>query len=124
MKWPVYILLMAALTYLGETIQLPSYLLHQQQAAAATCKMEKGQQCPYEHSAKAATHDGKSSAHDSKGCCDPTANCSNCPLCYTAELTSTYTSARFSTSIRQHYPEIPGQPLTDYAASSWKPPDA
>jgi len=119
MKWPVYILLMAALTYIGETIQLPFHLLEQQQAAAAstTCHMEKGQQCPFEHAKKP-------SKHDSKGCCNPTADCSNCPLCYTAELSSAYTSAGSSSTVKQHYPEIPGQPLTDYTASSWKPPDA
>lgn len=136
MKWSVYILLMAALTYVGETIQLPSWLLRQQQeAAASTCQMKDGQQCPYMHSegsaapvnaaapANASSHKS-SSAHDCKGCCNPTANCTNCPLCYTAELTSTYTSDGFSTSVRQHYPVIAGKPLTDYTASSWKPPDA
>jgi len=121
MKWPVYILLMASLTYFGETIRLPFHLLEQQQAATAvsTCNMEKGQQCPYEHE-----QSKNKSTHDCKGCCNPTANCTNCPLCYTAELTATYTSAGVSTSVKQHYPEIPGQALTDYAASSWKPPNA
>jgi len=121
MKWPVYILLIATLTYIGETIQLPFHLLEQQQAAAAstTCHMEKGQQCPYEHE-----HSKNTSAHECKGCCNPTANCTNCPLCYTAEVTASYTSAGVSPTVKQHYPEIPGQPLTDYAASTWKPPNA
>ncbi|MDO6435324.1 hypothetical protein Q4E93_32205 [Flavitalea sp. BT771] len=120
MKWHVHILLMTALTYIGETIQLPFHLLEQQQAATAstTCHM-KGQQCPYEHE-----HSGKPSAHDGKGCCNPTANCTNCPLCYTAEVTATYTSAGLSATVRHPYREIPGQPLTDYAASTWKPPNA
>jgi len=43
MKWPVYILLMAALTYLVETIRLPSYLAQQQETTKAVCcRMEKG----------------------------------------------------------------------------------
>lgn len=121
MKVAVSILLLVTLVYLGESVRMPYYLVEQARMAAAnTCPMEKGQQCPY------MKHPGKSSPHDMKGCCNcnPTANCSNCPLCYTAELASSYTSMGCSSLIRQGYPEMPNKPLADYTASSWKPPNA
>lgn len=116
MKWAVYILLMAALIYVGETIRMP-FQLAEQQKTATCCHQGKEQECPYQHQ-------NKSSKDNKGGCRNPTANCSNCPLCYTAELSTTYTSAGISTAITKHYPEIPGQQLLDYTASAWKPPNA
>jgi hypothetical protein len=104
MKWPVYILLMATLAYISETVRLP-FQLSVQQETPDCCH--------------------KDTSHDKKGgCCNPTANCTNCPLCYTAELTVTYASKEQFTCIIQHYPECQEQPLTDYTASTWKPPNA
>ncbi|MBN9384010.1 MAG: hypothetical protein J0H74_24875 [Chitinophagaceae bacterium] len=118
MKWAVYILLMAALIYVGETIRMP-FQLAEQQKIAMRCHQGKEQECPYRH------QNGSSKGNDGKnGNCNPTANCSNCPLCYTAELSTTYTSAGISTTITKHYPEIPDQQLPDYTASAWKPPNA
>lgn len=118
MKGAVYILLLVTLAYLGESIRIPYYLVEQARlAAASACPMEKGQQCPYQHP-------GRSSSHDMKGCCNPIANCINCPLCYTAELAASYTSSGCPGFIGKGYPETPAQPLADYAASSWKPPNA
>jgi len=128
MKWPVYILLLAALTYAGETIRLPFQLAEQQaqqeRQATATDQCchrgkEKEQECPYRHK------DGQHQNNNNKnGCCNTTANCSNCPLCYTAELSSIFTSACLPTVITKNYPDIPGQHLTDYTPSTWKPPNA
>jgi hypothetical protein len=115
MKGAVYILLMAALIYVGETIRMP-FQLAEEQKTATCCHQGKEQECPY-------SHPGKQSQNNKNGCCNPTANCSNCPLCYTAEVSATYTSAGISTDITKHYPESPGQPLTDYSASTWKPPN-
>ena len=118
MKGAVYILLLVTLAYLGESIRIPYYLVEQARlAVASTCPMAKGQQCPYKHS-------GKSDTHDMKGCCNPAANCINCPLCYTAELASSYTSSGCPGLIGKGYAETPARPLADYAASSWKPPNA
>ena len=116
MKWPVYILLMAALSYVGETVRLP-YKLLQQQETTTCCHQGKEVECPYMHPEKM-PKDNKS------GSCNPTANCTNCPLCYTAELTATYTSAGISATIARYYPEIPGRQLPGYTASTWKPPNA
>jgi len=117
MKWPVYILLIAALIYVGETIRVPFQLTAQQQASDRCCHQGKEKDCPY-------NHPGKSSEGDKDGCCNTTANCTNCPLCYTAELAAIYTSADVAATITKHYPDIPGQQLPDYTASAWKPPNA
>jgi len=100
MKWSVYILLMAALIYVGETIRLPFQLAAQQeqQAKDKCCRQGKN--------------------------CNTTANCSNCTLCYTAELAAAYSSAGIATLITTKYPEIQEQHLTEYTASTWKPPNA
>ncbi len=121
MKAAVHILLLVTLTYLGESIRMPYYLVEQARTtAAADCRqMKKGQQCPYQHQ-----HSGKGSSHDTKGCCDPMATCSSCPLCYTAEVACAYASTNFSSTIQQHYPEYTDASLADYTASSWKPPNA
>ena len=121
MKGAVCILLLVTLAYLGETIRMPYYLVEQARLAAASCcPMEKGQQCPNMHPGKSSSHSMK----DMKGCCNPAANCNTCPLCYTAELTASYTSLGCPDVIKKGYPETPAQPLADYAASSWKPPNA
>ncbi|HVU54742.1 MAG TPA: hypothetical protein VHD83_06785 [Puia sp.] len=118
MKGAVYILLMVTLAYLAEAVRMPSYLVEQARSEAADCcPMMKGQQCP--HQQKGA-HDTK----DMKGCCNSAASCTSCPLCYTAELAAPYTSAGSSSLIKKGYPPTPDQPLADYAASSWKPPNA
>lgn len=121
MKGAAYILLLVTLTYLGESIRIPSYLEEQARTATSECchKM-KDQQCSHQHQDKSSSGNTK----NMKGCCTPVANCTNCPLCYTAELASPYTSMRVSSLISNGYPEAPDQPLADYAASSWKPPNA
>lgn len=115
MKGAVYILLLATLVYLTESVRIPYYLGEQTHSAASECchKM-KDEQCPHQ----------QKGSHDMKGCGNPVANCTNCPLCYTAELAIPYTSVRVSSLISKGYPEAPDQPLADYAASSWKPPNA
>ena len=119
MKWPVYILLIAVLAYVGETIRVPFQLALQiQQQKTECCHQSKEQECPYMHPGRSARD------KDTKNnCCNPTANCTNCPLCYTAELAAIYTTKNISSDITQHYPEIPGQPLADYTPSAWKPPN-
>jgi hypothetical protein len=107
MKGAAYILLLVTLAYLTESIRIPYYLEEQTHIAASEC-------CH-----KSSCHDTK----DMKGC-NPAANCTSCPLCYTAELASPYTSAGISSLISKGYPEAPDEPLADYAASSWKPPNA
>ena len=118
MKGAAYILLLVTLAYMGESIRTPYYLEEQIRSATAECCMSKDGQCPYQHPNKSRN------TKDMKGCCNPVANCTNCPLCYTAELASPYTSAGISSLISRGYPQAPDQPLADYAASSWKPPNA
>jgi hypothetical protein len=121
MKWSVYILLMAALIYVGETIRLPFRWAEQQarqQATKQCCHQGETQECPHRHNDRSSHNDNKN------GCCNTTANCSNCPLCYTAELAAAYTSAGITAIITKSYPEIPERHLTEYTASTWKPPNA
>jgi hypothetical protein len=108
MKGAAYILMLVTMAYLGESVRIPYYLEEQTRAASSEC-------CH-----KSSSRDTK----DMKGCCNPVANCTNCPLCYTAEPASPYTSAEVSSLISKNYPEVSDQPLADYAASSWKPPNA
>jgi len=108
MKGAAYILLMVTLAYLGESVRIPYYLEEKARTAASEC-------CH-----KSSSRNTK----DMKGCCNPVANCTNCPLCYTAELASPYTSTGISSLLSKGYPEAPDKPLADYAASAWKPPNA
>jgi len=108
MKGAAYILLLVTLAYLGESVRIPYYLEEKARSAASEC-------CH-----KSSSRDMK----DMKGCGAPAANCTSCPLCYTAELASSYTSAGVSSLISKDYPEVTDEPLADYAASSWKPPNA
>jgi len=118
MKCAAYILLLVTLAYLGESIRIPYYLEEQARSAASECcHTTKEKQCPHQQK-------GSRDMKDMKGCCNPVVNCTNCPLCYNAELASTYTSAGVSSLISKDYPEALDQPLADYAASSWKPPNA
>ena len=108
MKGAAYILLLVTLAYLTESVRVPYYLEEQARAAASGC-------CH-----RSSCHDTK----DMKGACNSAVNCTNCPLCYTAELATPYTSAGVSSLISKGYQDAPNQPLKDYAASSWKPPNA
>jgi len=108
MKGGVYILMIVMLAYLTESARMPYYLVAQARSTASEC-------CH-----KSSSRDMK----DIKGSCNPAANCTSCPLCYTAELASPYTSERVSSLLYKDYPEVPDEPLADYAASAWKPPNA
>jgi hypothetical protein len=61
MKWAVYILLMAALIYAGETIRMP-FQLAEEQKTTMCCHQGKEQECPY-------NHPGKPSQNNKNGCC-------------------------------------------------------
>lgn len=125
MKGAVYILLLVTLAYLTESVRMPFYMVEQARVivAADVCPMMKGQQCPYMHQGRSSSHDMKD-MKDMKGCCNPANSCNSCPICYTAELASPYTPEGYSSLVYRGYPETPDQSLADYAASTWKPPNA
>src|SRR5580692_6925208 len=154
MKGQVYILLLAALVYISETILVSSRMVMVQQGSLccalptgvetacnhcdhATGSSHKG--CPGagHHDRSAGHHDRSTGHHDrsarndnrgngrSEGGsgCNNTANCANCPLCYTATLSPSYHPAKIYATERPAYPVVPGKRVMGYHPPSWKPPD-
>jgi hypothetical protein len=115
-----FILLLATLGFLTETVQMP-FVMARMAEKSACCG---GMQC------KEMGQPGKDGRHGQDGKCNPdgscnnTANCNNCPMCYTATPAAVY-SLSFDYTLRStHYPVLSAGKLADYHSRSWKPPNA
>jgi hypothetical protein len=115
-KVSAFILLLATLGFLTETVQMP-FVMARMTEKPACCG---GMECKTD-GAKGASKDGKCGQD---GSCNNTANCNNCPMCYTATPAAVY-SLSFDYTLRStHYPMLSAGELADYHSRSWKPPNA
>jgi hypothetical protein len=63
---------------------------------------------------------GKNNPRD----CNNSANCINCPLCFSATMAVPYHAGALPLLCKRAYPTLPATPVTDYYGRCWKPPDA
>lgn len=113
-KVSAFILLLATLGFLTETVQMP-FVMARMAEKPSCCE---GMKC-----APAA---GKGSDHgkcNPDGSCNNTANCSNCPLCYMGTMVGYHSMTVTSTLSSTHYPVLSAGKLADYHSRSWKPPN-
>lgn len=134
MKGQVYILLLASLVFISETILVPSKMVMGRQGLACCLAMDMKSPCSHcghsagspDRSAKGSNgrNEGSNSRNEGGSGCNNTANCTNCPLCYTATFLPFYHSSTLYVTGKPDYPVIPGKRVAGYYTRSWKPPDA
>lgn len=114
-KVSAFILLLATLGFLTETVQMP-FAMARMAEKPSCCE---GMKCTPD-AGKGSTH-GKCNPD---GNCNNTANCSNCPLCYMATMVGYHSITVGYTLRSMSYPVLSAGQLTEYHSRSWKPPNA
>jgi hypothetical protein len=144
MKGKVGILLFAALIYMMDLVLLPSIMDAGPAGSSCQAAAVKAPGCchhgktaakgrnPSPVCGKIATGKcaapagkpgepcGKNNPRD----CNNSANCINCPLCFSATMAAPYHAGTPPRLCKRAYPVLPATPVTDYYSRCWKPPDA
>jgi hypothetical protein len=145
MHGKVGILLLAALAYMTETVLLPSMMAVEPQGQSCQAAgMKKTPGCCHRSKEAAGKCDPAAMTDVTKCCktvagnakkegdhnrkCDPrdcnnTANCINCPLCFSATLTPSLETGIPSILCKPNYPALPAAPISGYYSKCWKPPN-
>jgi hypothetical protein len=116
-KVSAFILLLATLGYLTETVRMP-YAMARMAEKLPCCKGMRQKDCPADAAKKSAP--GKCNPD---GSCNNTANCNDCPLCYTATPVNRFAVIVPYIHHSTHYPITDADMITGYHTPSWKPPD-
>lgn len=114
MKLRAFILFICAAIYITETAEV-GYMncsMPAPEAKASCCMSQK--KCPRSNHS--------SSKEDTKDC-NNTANCSNCPLCYTAIFPAADLPSNVSGFYKRQYAILHVNYNSLFCGESWKPPD-
>ena len=131
LKVSAFILLLATLGFLTETVQMPFVMARMAEKPACCEGMQcKGDGASADGRRNAEGQHSKDGKHGQDGKCNPdgscnnTANCSNCPLCYMGTMVGYHSMTVGYTLSSTHYPVLSAGKLADYHSRSWKPPNA
>ncbi len=119
LKVSAFILLLATLGFLTETVQMP-FVMTRMAEKPSCCE---GMNCEMGQHSKNGKH-GQDGKCNPDGSCNNTANCSNCPLCYMGTMVAYHSMTVGYTLHSTHYPVLSAGKLADYHSRSWKPPNA